>query len=195
MALLERVVNTSVNEDAIGEYLPPAFEALCHLDKKEIIKRFVSVEFNHFLEAYANAQDLNVKARPPRERKGPREGGERGRPQRSENSKRNQRLEAYDTKRFSINIGKVHQMNPGAIVRLICEHCDVKSNQIGSINLGREASVFEVSKEVGSVVRKGMESVKLDGRKISVRSASGGKPGGGGGNGRARGGRPRRRKD
>ena len=203
MALLERVVNTSVNEEAIEAYLPPAFEALCHLDKKEIIKRFVSVEFNHFLEAYAQAPDLNVKARPPRERKGPREGGERGergRPQRSENSKRNQRLEAYDTKRFSINLGKVHQMNSGAIVRLICENCEVKSNQIGSINLGREASVFEVSKEIGSAVRKGMENVKLEGRKISVRSASGGKPGGskpggGGGNGRGRGGRPRRRKD
>ena len=60
LALLERVVNTSVNEEAIADYLPPAYEALCHLDKKEIIKRFVSVEFNHFLDAYADAPDLNV---------------------------------------------------------------------------------------------------------------------------------------
>ncbi len=199
MTLLERVVKTSVNEEAIADYLPPAYEALCHLDKKEIIKRFVSVEFNHFLDSYADAPDLNAKAKAPRERGGRGERGTRGErsTQRSENSKRNQRLEAYDTKRFSINIGKVHQANSGAIVRLICEHCDVKSNQIGSINVGREASVFEVSKEVGATVRKGMERVELDGRKVSIRAASGGKPGGSGrapNGGRShRGGKPRRK--
>ena len=194
LALLERVVNTSVNEEAIADYLPPAYEALCHLDKKEIIKRFVSVEFNHFLDSYADAPDLNAKAKAPRQRSG---RGERN-TQRSENSKRNQRLEAYDTKRFSINIGKIHQANSGAIVRLICEHCNVKSNQIGSINVGREASVFEVSKEVGAAVRKGMESVTLEGRRVSIRAARGGKPGGGerttNGSRPKRGGKPRRKR-
>ena len=194
LALLERVVNTSVNEEAIADYLPPAYEALCHLDKKEIIKRFVSVEFNHFLDSYADAPDLNAKAKAQRQRSG---RGERN-AQRSENSKRNQRLEAYDTKRFSINIGKIHQANSGAIVRLICEHCNVKSNQIGSINVGREASVFEVSKEVGAAVRKGMENVTLDGRSVSIRAARGGKPGGGGrtpnGSRPKRGGKPRRKR-
>ncbi|HBO87953.1 MAG TPA: hypothetical protein DD620_04330 [Verrucomicrobia bacterium] len=170
------------------------------MDKKEIIKRFVSVEFNHFLDSYADAPDLNAKAKAPRERSGRGERGGRGErnTQRSENSKRNQRLEAYDTKRFSINIGKIHQANSGAIVRLICEHCDVKSNQIGSINVGREASVFEVSKEVATKVRKGMESVKLDGRNVSIRAASGGKQGGGGrtpnGGRPQRGGKPRRKR-
>ena len=175
LALLERVVNTEVNEEAIADYLPPAYEALCHLDKKEIIKRFVSVEFNHFLDTYANAPDLNAKAKAPRERKRPRDKG-KSTTQRSENSKRNQRLQAYDTKRFSINIGRVHKINTGAIVRLICTHCDIKSNQIGAVDLGREASVFEVSKEIANSIRKGMEQVKLDGRRISVRAASGGKP-------------------
>ena len=175
LALLERVVNTEVNEEAIADYLPPAYEALCHLDKKEIIKRFVSVEFNHFLDTYANAPDLNAKAKAPRERKRPRDK-EKSTAQRSENSKRNQRLQAYDTKRFSINIGRVHKINTGAIVRLICTHCDIKSNQIGAVDLGREASVFEVSKEIANSIRKGMEQVKLDGRRISVRAASGGKP-------------------
>ena len=47
----------------------------------------------------------------------------------------------------------------------------MKSNQIGSINVGREASVFEVSKEVGAAVRKGMESVTLEGRRVSIRAA------------------------
>ena len=163
--LLERVVNAKIDEAAIREYLPPIYESLCHLDKKEIIKRFVSVEFNHFLQTYKDAPDLNVKK--TNDLKGQNHRGKRL----SENSKRNNRLEAYDTKRFSINIGRVHKVNSGAIVRLICENCNVKSNQIGSINLGKEASVFEVSKEISTTLRKGMENVNLNGRKVVIRAS------------------------
>ena len=166
VALLERVVNCQVNEEEIQDYLPPAYEALCHLDKKEIIKRFVAVEFNHFLEYYRNADDINVKPRPQRERQ-PRQ-------QRTDNSKRNSRMQAYDTKRFSINVGRVHKVNAGAIVRLVCENCGVKSNQIGAIDLGRDSSFFEVSKEAATAIRQGMQNLKLDGREVSIRSPSGG---------------------
>ena len=94
LALLHRVVEVDVKEEEIADYLPPAYEALCHLDKKEIIKRFVAVEFNHFLDYYRDAADLNAKSKPRRER----QPGQK----RSENSKRNSRMQAYDTKRFSI---------------------------------------------------------------------------------------------
>jgi ATP-dependent RNA helicase DeaD len=172
IALLERVVNCDVNEEAIKEYLPPAYEALCHLDKKEIIKRFVAVEFNHFLEYYRNADDINVKPRPQRER----QAGQ----QRSDNSKRNQRMQAYDTKRFSISVGRVHHVNAGAIVRLVCENCNIKSNQIGAIDLGRDMSFFEVSKEAAGAIRDGLGDLQLDGRKVSIRSAAGQSGGQGG---------------
>ncbi len=193
IALLNRVIECDVNEEEIEDYLPAAYEALCHLDKKEIIKRFVATEFNHFLEYYRNANDINVKPRPQRER----QPGQ----QRSDNSKRNRRMEAYDTKRFSINVGRVHKVNAGAIVRLVCENCNLKSNQIGAIDLGRDSSFFEVSKEASAAIRDGMSNLKLDGREVSIRSAagqgggqrSGGRQGGGrpssGGHGRPSGGR------
>jgi len=170
LALLHRVVEVEVNEEEIQDYLPPAYEALCHLDKKEIIKRFVAMEFNHFLNYYRNAEDLNAKSKPRRER----QPGQ----QRSENVKRNRRMQAYDTKRFSINVGRVHKVNAGAIVRLVCENSGIKSNQIGAIDLGRDTSFFEVSKEVSNDIRKGLQNLKLDGRKVSIRSAGGegGKP-------------------
>ncbi len=183
LALIHRVVEVDVKEDEIADYLPPAYEALCHLDKKEIIKRFVAVEFNHFLDYYRNATDLNAKSTKPARERQPGQ-------QRSDNSKRNRRMEAYDTKKFSVNVGRVHNINAGAIVRLVCENSGIKSNQIGAIDLGRDTSFFEVSKEAADTIRKGMENLTLDGRKVSVRSASG--QGGGGprqGGGRQGGGR------
>jgi ATP-dependent RNA helicase DeaD len=102
-------------------------------------------------------------------------------------------MQAYDTKRFAINVGRVHKVNAGAIVRLVCENCGVKSNQIGAIDLGRDTSFFEVSKEASNAIRQGMENLQLDGRPVSIRSASG--QGGGQGGGRPhQGGRPDRKR-
>lgn len=164
LALIHRVVETEVNEEEIKDYLPPAYEALCHLDKKEIIKRFVAAEFNHFLDYYRDAEDINAKSKPRRDR----QPGQ----QRSDNSKRNRRMQAYDTKRFSINVGRVHKVNAGAIVRLVCENAKIKSNQIGAIDLGRDTSFFEVSKEASGAIRSGLQNLQLDGRRVSIRSAA-----------------------
>ena len=190
VALLNKVIESPINEEEIKDYLPPAYEALCHLDKKEIIKRFVSVEFNHFLEYYRHAGDINVKpkamdSRPPRDQ-GPR----------SDSRSRGPRADASDSKRFVINMGRSHKINAGAIVRIICENCKIPSNQVGEISLGHDQTFFDVKKESADAVREGMGNVKLDGRKVSVRAATPqgeGRPaGGGGGHGgpRQRQGRP-----
>ncbi len=163
LALIHRVVETEINEEEIRDYLPPAYEALCHLDKKEIIKRFVAAEFNHFLDYYRDAADLNAQAKPQRER----QPGQ----QRTQNQQRNRRMQAYDTKRFSISVGRVHGINAGAIVRLVCESCRIPSNQVGAIDLGRDMSFFEVSKEASHAVREGTKNLRLDGRKVVIRSA------------------------
>jgi len=165
VALLNKVIESPINEDEIKDYLPPAYEALCHLDKKEIIKRFVSVEFNHFLEYYRHAGDINVQPRSNDSR--PRNQG-----QRSDNRRRDGGSED-GFKRFSINMGRANKINAGAIVRIICENCKIPSNQVGEISLGHDQSFFDVKKESATAVREGMNNVKLDGRKVSIRSATG----------------------
>jgi len=177
IALLNKVVDSSVNEKEIESYLPLAYEALCHLDKKEIIKRFISVEFNHFLDYYRDAKDINAKPRANDSKRGPRKEG-----------RRRERNENPDVKRFSINMGRIHKINAGAIVRLICENSNIASNQIGEISLGRDQSFLDIKKEAVSAVRNGMQNVRLDGRKVSLGSASGHSSGGN------RQGRPNRRR-
>jgi len=175
-----------------------AYEALCHLDKEEIIKRFISVEFNHFLEYYRHAGDINAKPRKNNNndsRRGPRKDG-----------RRRERNENPDVKRFSINMGRKHKINAGAIVRLICENSNIKSNQIGEISLGQDQSFLDVKKEAVSAVQSGMKNVQLDGRKVSLGSAGsgdyssgggrsgGGRSGGGRSGGGRQGGRPNNRR-
>jgi len=56
--LVQGVHNAEVNEAEIERYLPKIFIDLRDLSKEEIIKRFVSAEFNRFLNYYKNAPDL-----------------------------------------------------------------------------------------------------------------------------------------
>lgn len=46
----------------MDEFMPEIYGKLEGMSKEELIKKFVSVEFNRFLEYYRNAPDLNVEA-------------------------------------------------------------------------------------------------------------------------------------
>ena len=58
--LVQGLDNAKVNEEEIKEYLPNIMKQLEHLSKEEMIKRFVSIEFNRFLDYYRNAPDLDA---------------------------------------------------------------------------------------------------------------------------------------
>ncbi len=57
---IHRIRSVEVNEKGISKYMAPVFAELEGLDKDELIKRIVSLEFNRFLDYYRNSQDLNV---------------------------------------------------------------------------------------------------------------------------------------
>ena len=79
--LVEKVENVEVEEKQIMEFLPVIFNKLSWLDREELIKRFVSVEFNRFLAYYKDAKDINVDHRKPDSTRSDR--GDRGRNERS----------------------------------------------------------------------------------------------------------------
>lgn len=61
--LIDRVENVDVDENQIKEHLPVIFNKLGWLDREELIKRFVSIEFNRFLAYYKDSKDINVDIR------------------------------------------------------------------------------------------------------------------------------------
>ena len=57
MFVLEKV---SVDENQIEPFLQDVYDKLAWLSREDLIKHFVSLEFNRFLDYYKNAPDLNV---------------------------------------------------------------------------------------------------------------------------------------
>lgn len=84
--LVDKVENVEVDENQIKDYLPVIFNKLAWLDRDELIKRFMSIEFNQFLSYYKDSRDINLDSK---NRSDDRGRGERG--QRSERSSRDDR--------------------------------------------------------------------------------------------------------
>ena len=59
-AMLDKVIEVPIDESQIGEHMPKIIERFGDLSKEDILKRFVSLEFNKFLDYYKNSPDLNV---------------------------------------------------------------------------------------------------------------------------------------
>jgi len=160
--LVDKIVSSDVNIEAIEAYLPEVYKALDEFDKEELINRFISAEFNRFLKYYRKTGDINVKignlkATAPVKIK----RGSRGRA--------NGKFRLKKTQRFFINFGRLDKINAGAIVRFICKNSGIRSDMIGAINLNREYSFFEVNQSAAGIVNESLNNVRLDGRQVRVR--------------------------
>ena len=59
--LIDQIENVKVDEKQIEQFLPYIYEKLNWLDRDELIKHFVSIEFNRYLSYYKNSVDLDDK--------------------------------------------------------------------------------------------------------------------------------------
>tara|TARA_B100000902_G_scaffold111992_1_gene113235 strand:- start:14669 stop:16489 length:1821 start_codon:yes stop_codon:yes gene_type:complete len=159
LSLIDKVVKTKVNEQIEG-YLPIIEEKLAHLNKEELLKHFVSAEFNRFLSFYKNAPDLNISANSKSEgrRKNDRKnkkGGEKGHAE-----------EGYS--RFFINLGKLQNLETHNLIGLINEYTRQRNIPIGKIDILRKFSFFEADSNHEQDILSGLANANWNGHKVSV---------------------------
>src|SRR5690606_32063238 len=65
--IVHRLREVHLADNDIARFLPSVYEELNDLSKEEIIKRFTALEFNHFLDYYRGARDLNQPDKPVRD--------------------------------------------------------------------------------------------------------------------------------
>ena len=128
LALVDRVQNVEINEEQIEPFLESVYDKLEGLDRKELIRHFVSAEFNRFLEYYKGARDLN-----PAVLSKKREGG----------GYRNQRFV-----RLHINVGSNNGLTLHRLIGLVNDALDSSRAAIGKIEIMRNFSFFEIEYDV-----------------------------------------------
>lgn len=153
-SLVDKMEKVEVNESQIEEFLPVVLKKLDWLSREDLIKKFVSTEFNRFLEYYKNAQDINVSMHPERERRGDS-------PARSQSA----------TKGFTllrINLGKMDGLSPKELIGMINDYTKNRNILIGKADIQRSFSLFEVESGHVDAIFKAFQGIQVEGRRIFV---------------------------
>lgn len=159
--LIDRVKTIEVNENEIEGFLPQINDKLAGLDREELIKRFVSLEFNAFLSYYENAQDLNDLSK---------DGGGKSGKASSENMTR-----------FFINLGRKDKLNPARLIGLINDQNITEALDIGAIDILDTFSFFEVDKNFEQETLAAFDNNRpeFSGRSVNIEITKKEKTGGG----------------
>lgn len=150
--LIDRMEKVEVNDTQIDSFLPQIMQKLEWLDREELIKKFVSVEFNRFLDYYKNSPDLN---KPEESRK---------------SSKRRSSPEGFT--RFFLNLGKTDNLKPTTVIGMIKDFSGIKDIDIGAIDIMQNFSFFETDSDYTDKILKGFKNKELNNRKIVLEIAT-----------------------
>lgn len=161
--LIDRMENVEVDEDQIAPFMDTVNKKLAWLGKEEIIKRFVSLEFNRFLEYYKNAPDLNEKPESKRNKRDNKNGGSRN------DSRRRNGQGGYA--RFFINLGKKDGVAPKNIIGMINDNTQDRDINIGDIDIKDNFSFFEVGEKYAPKVQNSFHNSKFKGQRVIVEVA------------------------
>lgn len=173
--LIAKVKETEVKEKDIEPFLEGMMADFADLTKEEVIKKFVSAEFNRFIEYYDRAGDLNVASgrgeRGDRKERGDREDrfDRKDRFEREDRGGRERsRRDDGNRTRFFVSLGKRDGLNPGGLLRVICDSTGLKSASIGRIDVMPNFSFFEADKsDEGSILSK-VNGADYEGHQVKV---------------------------
>lgn len=175
LKVIDDVEKVKVNEEEIAGYMPSIYRKLEWLDKEDIIKRMVSLEFNRFLEYYRDREEIEI---PTEGRGGERNRAGYERRDRVSSSEKMGRKAEPGFIRIFISLGKADNFFPAQLIDLVNKNLQ-RRVRIGRIDLMRSFSFFEVEEKQAQAVLKGLNNTVFNGRKITVEVA--GEEGGGNG--------------
>ena len=146
--LVDKMEKVEVDYTQIDPYLPDIFRKLEWMDREELIKKFVSVEFNRFLDYYKSMPDLNQPV--DFKKTGKKKGNVAG------------------FTRFFINLGRTDDLRPNSLMGLINEFTGIEDIEIGEIELLKNFSFFEADSEFTDTILKAFEGKEYKKRKITL---------------------------
>ena len=164
-SMVDKMERVDVANDDIDSYLPVIYRKLEWLSKEEVIKRFVSLQFNRFLDYYRNAPELGVP-----DEKGERSSKERG--ERGDRKSGSRTAEKGFTRMF-INIGKIDGLYPNHIIEMVNDCMPKDRINIGRIDLMKTFSFFEVESSSAEKLMRELKRLSYNGRRVSVEVAQG----------------------
>ena len=154
--VMDQIVKTDVDDEEIAPFMQDIQRYFEYIDKEELIKKIVSMEFGKFLSYYADAPEIEEVNSKREEGRGKREDG-RGRKQPTPTSK------GY--KKLFINLGKKDGFYPGELMQTLNRFVGGRQ-EVGHIDLLDTISYFEVPEKDAKKVMIQLTGIRYKGRSV-----------------------------
>ncbi|MDO6604729.1 DEAD/DEAH box helicase [Arenibacter palladensis] len=168
--LANKIKDTKVNEE-VDNYLPAINDVLQGIDREELIKKIVSVEFTRFFNYYNKTKDLNTSDSGDRSERGRSRDGD-------------SRIPADGNVRYFINVGEKDGYDWMSLKDFLRDTVNLGKDDIFKVDVKDSFSFFNTDAAATEAILKTFTEFKVDGRFVNVEVSK--NPGGGGGGGRGR---------
>jgi ATP-dependent RNA helicase DeaD len=166
LRMIDIMKQVEVDHKQIDPFLPAIMKTLTALDREELIKRFVSVEFNRFLEYYRNAPDLNVSEyRKDRETRNVHK-----------DNKSDKTSAARKFTRLILNVGKKDGANPSRLIAEINDFTGNRGIRVGKIEIMNSSSILEVESRFAPQIKGVFQGLMINGKPVVIEEAKDRKP-------------------
>ncbi|MCG2790810.1 MAG: DEAD/DEAH box helicase [Actinomycetia bacterium] len=159
MALMKKIQKVEIDREEISKYLPAIYDELKDIDKDELIKRIVSLEFNRFIEYYREEDDLNI------------------------DFLKKDHIRTKDSNKkgnsMFINIGTMDGFNTSRMANYLMEMTGLSAEAFERINVKVAYSFIDIKEPFMPDVLDSFENEVYKGRKIRVDGSGGGTKSGG----------------
>ncbi len=166
-SLMEVISGTEVNHEQIDPLYADIEKQLAHLDREELIKKFISLEFNRFLKYYKDAPDLNQQVS--------------GKNQKSfqKNGRQDQKNKTFT--RFHLNVGRRNGVLPENLINTINAAPGGGRIKVGKIEIMRNTATLEGDSRFIPQILGAFQHFKVNGKVVTAKVLQ---PRTGGGRGR-----------
>jgi ATP-dependent RNA helicase DeaD len=170
MHLIDRVHTVDIDEDQIAPYVDVIEDKLKDLDRQTLLKHFISLEFNRFLNYYGNAPDLKPVV-PERGRE--RGGRDFGRDRHGDRQGGRRREGNIRYAHINMNLGHKDRITPPHIIGLINRSTKGAQVPIGRIDIGPTKSSVQVAADCLDMVEEALKRVPFAGKRIKISTHQG----------------------
>jgi ATP-dependent RNA helicase DeaD len=161
--LIDVVTEVEVDHAQIDPLYAEISAKLGSLDREELIKRFVSVEFNRYLEYYKNAPDLNVSIEANNQR------DKRARPRGAALADNANRMPVFT--RFVLNVGRRDGLIPQDLLAKINGVSGAGRINVGKIDILRNSALIEADSRYATQVLGAFQHFKINDKTVSIEVA------------------------
>ena len=161
--VMDQIVKTDVDDEEIAPFMQDINRYFEYIDKEELIKKIVSLEFGKFLAYYAEAPEIE-EVKPDRKEK---------KPQTDKQKLQNKAQKGY--RRLFINLGKRDGFYPGELMQTLNRFVGGRQ-EVGHIDLLDTISYFEVPEKDAKKVMIQLSGIRYKGRQVRCNDADEGFP-------------------